>query len=201
MPLLPVPGRPDLVLHTGTPASGVGRLAARPGSTSPYWAYPWSGGLALARYLADHPEAVAGRRVLDLGAGGGLVGIAGARAGAARVEAAEIDPLARVALQLNAAANGVSVALLEGDIIAGEPPGVDIVCVGDLFYEAGLARRVTSWLERCRAAGIDVLVGDPGRAALPLDRLTPLATYDLGSNGFGERQATAYAFAAQPPLR
>ncbi|WP_292247577.1 methyltransferase, partial [Mesorhizobium sp.] len=70
-----------------------------------YWAYAWAGGTVLARYILDRPQTVAGRRVLDLGAGSGLVGIAAAKAGARAVIAAEIDRNGIVALGLNAAAN------------------------------------------------------------------------------------------------
>src|SRR4051812_37094510 len=95
LPLAPVPGIPEIHLHKASPSSGLGRLAAQDaGFGSPYWAYYWAGGLALARYVLDHPEIVAGRRVLDLGAGSGLVAIAAAKAGAGAVIAAEVDPYA-----------------------------------------------------------------------------------------------------------
>ena len=59
----------------------------RPAVPPPYWAWPWAGGQALARHVLDHPGLVHGRRVLDVGAGSGVVGIAAARAGAAEVTA------------------------------------------------------------------------------------------------------------------
>jgi predicted nicotinamide N-methyase len=164
-----VPGVPEVRLHKAVPGSGLGRIVGE--GAPPYWAYHWAGGLALARFLLDRPEWVRGRRVLDLGAGGGLVGIAAALAGAAEVLAAEIDPNGRAALALNAALNGMAIAVLEGDPLDAEPPEVDAVLAGDVFYEAALAARVAAWLGQCRAKGIDVLVGDPRRAPLPVDRL------------------------------
>lgn len=182
-----VPSLPEIRLHTAHQASGLWRLAVpdEDGSDAPppYWAFPWPGGVALARYILDRPEIVIGRRVLDLGAGSGIVGIAAAKAGASQVIAAEIDPYAIAALGLNAAANGVTLTVTGGDLTPGPPPPVDLVAVGDLFYEADLAGRVTAFLDRCLDAGIDVLVGDPGRAALPRRRLRLLAEYPVADVG------------------
>ncbi len=153
---------------------------------TPYWAYDWGGGLALARHILDHPQTVAGRVVLDLGAGSGIVAIAAAKSGAKRVIAADIDHYAIAAIDLNAAANGVTVSTSLGDLTSGAPPDVDVVLVGDLFYEAGLAERVTSFLDRCIRSDIDVLVGDPWRSFLPRRRLRLLAQYpglDFGNSG------------------
>ncbi|MGD9913561.1 MAG: methyltransferase [Rhizobiaceae bacterium] len=178
--LVDVPAVPGIKLYTAHPASGLYRL-----KRSPYWAFPWAGGLALARHVQAQPHQMAGRHILDLGAGGGVVAIAAAKAGAAGVLAAEIDPHAIAALRLNAEANGVEISILSEDLLGGEPPPVDLVLVGDLFYTPTLARRVANFLDRCRAAGIDVLVGDPGRGPLPLDRLTLLAEYDVPDFGGG----------------
>jgi predicted nicotinamide N-methyase len=147
----------------------------------PYWAFAWAGGLALARHLVDHPELVAGRRVLDFAAGSGLVGLAAARCGAASVIANDVDPLAAVAISLNADQNGVTIAASADDLLSADstfdPGTVDVVLVGDAFYERDLAARALAFLARCRAAGCEVLIGDPGRADLPLDRLTKLADH------------------------
>lgn len=183
LPVEPVPGVPELRMHKAGPASGVGRL----GDAAPYWAYWWAGGLALARYLLDHPEQVAGRRVLDLGAGSGLVGIAAARAGAAQVVAAEVDRHARVAIACNARLNGVVLAGIEGDPVDGDPPLADVLLVGDVFYAPDVAARVTAFLDRCAAAGMVVLVGDPWRAPLPIDRLALLADYSVCETGTPKR--------------
>jgi predicted nicotinamide N-methyase len=156
---------------------------------APYWAYHWGGGLALARHILDHTEIVAGRKVLDLGAGSGIVAIAAAKAGAKSVIAADVDPYAIAATGLNAAANGVAVSTFLGDLTAGSPPGVDIVLAGDLFYEADLAERVTAFLDRCLGSKIEVLVGDPWRAFLPKTRLQLLAQYP-GSD-FGQTSCDA----------
>ena len=147
----------------------------------PYWAVAWPGGLALARHLLDHPELVAGRRVLDIASGSGVIAIAAARAGAAHVIANDIDPLAAIAITLNADANGVAIALRADDLLGTEsgfePSGVDVVLAGDAFYDHALAPRTLAFLARCHGAGCDVLVGDPGRADLPADRLSKLGTH------------------------
>ena len=150
-----------------------------PDAPLPYWAFAWGGGLAIARYLRDHPEAVAGRRVFDLASGSGLCAIAAMRAGATAVTATDIDRFAVVAIGLNARANRCRVAVVGQDVLDEAPPDVDVVLAGDCWYEARLAARVLPWLQRVRARGIDVLVGDPGRRYLPLDALEELATYEV----------------------
>jgi predicted nicotinamide N-methyase len=182
----PVAGVPEIRIHTAHAASGLWRLAGTEDRSSPYWAYAWAGGLALARHFLEEPGKVAGRRLLDLGCGSGLVGIAAARAGAAVVMAADTDANAITALKLNAALNGMEITAIHGDMTGEPPPAVDLVAVGDLFYERGLGRRVSAFLDRCLAAGIAVLVGDPYRAFLPRHRLRLVAEYkteDFGTAG------------------
>ena len=187
LPLVPAPGRPDIRLHLAHPGSGLHRLAGDDLET-PYWAYVWGGGAALAAHLAARPETVAALRVLDLGAGSGLVAIAAAKAGAAEVWASEIDRNGRVACALNAAANGVTVTLLDADLLHGEPPEVDLILVGDLFYAPDLAARVMRFLDRALEAEVAVLVGDPGRFDLPRSRLHTVAEYPV--TDFGGSAAT-----------
>jgi len=193
MPLAPVPSIPEIRLHIARPSSGLWRLLG-PGAQSPYWAYPWAGGAALARHFMDHPDIVQGRSVLDLGSGSGLVAIAAAKAGARRVIAADIDPFALVATELNASANRVDLSVVEDDLIEGPPPQVDIIAVGDLFYSRQIALRVTTFLDRCLAAGIQVLVGDPGRAFLPYTRLRPIADYAVADFGESGTRAGVFSF-------
>ncbi len=145
----------------------------------PFWAFAWAGGQALARYLLDHPRVVAGRDVLDLASGSGLVAIAAAMAGAAAVTASDVDRFAVAAVALNAEANGVAVAGTLGDVLDGDGDGADLVLAGDVFYERSMAERVLGFLERARARGAGVLVGDVGRAFLPRHRFQALATYEI----------------------
>ncbi|MDE2228007.1 MAG: methyltransferase [Alphaproteobacteria bacterium] len=141
----------------------------------PYWAFAWAGGQALARHLLDHPALVASRRVLDFGAGGGIVAIAAAKAGA-RVVAAECDRFAVAAIALNAALNGVTVAVEAGDVLA-DAGRWDAALAGDMCYERPLAERLVSWLAAQARDGALVLLGDPGRAYLPASGLTALTRY------------------------
>jgi predicted nicotinamide N-methyase len=196
MLLVPVPSVAEIRLHTAQPSTGLRRLVG-PGCAgvfSPYWAYPWAGGAALARHFLDHPEIVRGRSVLDLGAGSGLVAIAAAQAGAASVVATDIDPFAVVATKLNAAANGVDISVTRDDLTRGLPPVVDVIAVGDLFYNRKLALRVTAFLDRCLASGIEILVGDPGRAFLPRSRLRPIAEYAVADFGDAATAKPAWVF-------
>ncbi|MER8461769.1 methyltransferase [Mesorhizobium sp. M1396] len=206
MRIAPVPSLPEIRLYTPHPASGLRRLTDPhqssdadddtieadddgPEPRPPYWAYAWAGGAVLARHILDHPQMVAGRRVLDLGAGSGLVGIAAAKAGAREVIAAEIDRNGVAALALNAAANGVAITVIGDDVTRGSPPMVDLVLAGDVFYGQDVADRVMPFLERCLNAGIEVLVGDPGRAYLPRSRLHLLAEYKVPD--FGQTKDSA----------
>jgi len=178
--LLPVPFVPEVQLYKAGPTSGLNRLAEADGDfTSPYWAHYWGGGLALARYLIDHPLLVAGRTLLDLGTGSGIVAIAAAVAGAAHVTAADIDPYAIAAAGLNAAANGVTVETSLGDPTSLPPAAVDVLAIGDLFYDADIATRVFALARRLAAAGSLVLIGDPMRTHLPLASLDEVARYRL----------------------
>jgi predicted nicotinamide N-methyase len=154
--------------------------AGRADLDPPFWAVPWAGGQALARYVLDYPETVAGRRVIDIASGSGLVAIAAALAGACAVTAYDIDPLAVTAITVNAAANGVEVTPERADILADDaqaPDGTDVVLVADAFYEKDLGAQVLQYLERSAARGAQVLAGDFGRAYLPRDRLVPLESY------------------------
>jgi predicted nicotinamide N-methyase len=185
--LMPAPSVPEIVLYTAHPRSRLSRLLEDDNETPPYWAYRWAGGTVLARFLFDHPQSVAGRRVVDLGTGGGIVGIAAAKCGARRVTAVDVDPLAIVAAALNAEASGVSIETCCADSLDGPPPDTDIMLAGDLFYDPALAARALPYLRRCADAGLDVLIGDPGRKPLPRDRLALLASYPVGDFGDGPR--------------
>jgi predicted nicotinamide N-methyase len=141
----------------------------------PYWAFAWPGGQALARYLLDHPETCRAARLLDFGAGSGLVAIAAAHAGA-NAAAADIDPRSAAAIRINAIGNGVKVDIIEEDVI-GSDGQWDIICAGDMCYERPLAERLTAWLRERAGAGTRVFFGDPGRTYFPPTGRERLATY------------------------
>ena len=184
--LQPAPGFPDIRLYTGHAGS---RLSQLDTGEAPYWAYVWAGGAVLARHLAAHPEAVAGRRVLDLGSGSGLVAIAAARAGAATVYATDLDPFARAATVLNAAENDVEVTVLE----TAETTDIDLILAGDVFYNPDVAAHTIALLDSFRARDIEVLVGDPGRRDLPLHLLERIAGYDVPDFGTASTATTSAA--------
>ncbi len=181
--LRPVAGLEEIRLQLADEVLPLWRAAqiatGDPDAALPYWAFAWAGGLAVGRYLREHPEVVSGRRVFDLASGSGLCAIAAMRAGAAAAEAVDIDPFAVAAIELNARANGQRVEAARRDVLDDDAPDVDVVLAGDCWYEAGLADRVLPWLRRASDQGIDVLVGDPGRRYLPTNQLLELAAYDV----------------------
>ncbi len=150
---------------------------AREGLPPPFWAFAWAGGQALARYLLDHPSVVRGKRVLDFAAGSGLQGIAATLAGAASVEAVEIDAFACAACRLNAQANDAAITVRQEDLVGQNNPGWEVVLAGDVCYERPAAERITAWLRGLAGNGCLVLMGDPGRTYLPREGLERVIGY------------------------
>jgi len=148
------------------------------GLEPPFWAFAWAGGQGLARYVLDHPDCVRGRRVLDFATGSGLVAIAAAKAGAAHVTAADIDPFCETAVALNAALNGVAIACETRDLVGGAVDA-EVLLAGDVFFDREMSAALIPWLGNLAANGVSVLVGDPGRSYLPRERLVPLASYEV----------------------
>jgi len=192
--LVEVPFVPEVRLHLAQDATvWWARMEARAGVRlpPPFWASAWAGGRAIARYVLDHPAAVAGRRVLDLAAGSGLVAIAAGKAGAAAVTANDIDPYAVAAITLNARANAVTVTQSHTDLLDGDGGDADTVLAGDAFYTGPLTRRVQAFLERAAARGARVLVGDPARGHLPTDRWQTVTSYQIPpADAYADAQLT-----------
>lgn len=178
--LLQTPYVPEIVLHIADEATELWQKTEEElgeiGLPPPFWAFAWAGGQALARYILDNPEFVAGKTVLDFGSGSGLVAIAAAKAGAARVDACDIDGFAQDAMRLNAQANAVTI-ILRDDVRIGVDEGWDVAVAGDVSYERDMANAITGWLELLHRRGAGVLIGDPGRTYLARDRLTCVAEY------------------------
>ena len=177
------PHAPELVLHLADEVTPLWKLTEEAleeiGLPPPFWAFAWAGGQALARYILDHPETVAGKTVVDFATGSGLVAVAAMKAGAARVLANDIDVFCEAAVSLNAEANGVAVGFTDQNLLAGEPPVADVLLAGDICYERPMAEAVMAWLGRGRARGASVLIGDPGRTYFPKDGLEKLAEYQV----------------------
>ncbi|WP_458094141.1 class I SAM-dependent methyltransferase [Roseomonas sp. WA12] len=173
---------PEIPLHLATEITPIWQATetwlGEQGIEPPFWAFAWPGSQALARWVLDDPSRVAGKRVLDFAAGGGLAAIAAALAGAASVEAAEIDPLAHAATRLNARLNGVTVTEAPGDVV-GAACRWDTVLAGDVCYEAPMTRHILPWLRGLAATGAEVILADPGRAYVPSEGLSPVARYHV----------------------
>ena len=176
------PLTPEIVLHLANEIVPIWRkteeeLSAE-GVPPPFWAFAWAGGQALARYVLDHPETVAGKSVLDFASGSGLSAIAAMKSGADSVLASEIDAFAIAAITLNARVNDLCVTSSNSDLV-GRDDGWQVVIAGDVCYEREMSGRVFDWLKSLAARGALVLMGDPGRNYLPGSHLRELAVYDV----------------------
>ena len=174
---------PEIALHLANELVPIWEATeselARLGLPPPFWAFAWAGGQALARYMLDNPDLVAGKRVLDFAAGCGIQGIAAARAGALQVEASEIDLFAVASLRLNAVLNEVAIEIREEDLVGQQPAPWEVVLAGDVCYERPMAERVWAWLQALAADGALVLMGDPGRTYLPRSGLERVTAYGV----------------------
>ena len=178
-----VPHTPEISLWLADEITPIWRMTEEElgeiGLPPPFWAFAWSGGQGLARWLLDNPHEVAGKRVLDFAAGSGLVGIAAMKAGAVSVLCADIDPFCAAAVALNAEANGVVLEATDRDLLEAPPPEVEVICAGDVCYEKPMTERVLAWLALARLNGTRVLIGDPHRTYFPKDGLDFLAEYQV----------------------
>jgi predicted nicotinamide N-methyase len=188
---------PEVQLHVAEDVVGLWEAMETEGGGAgqdpPFWAAAWPGGQALARYVLDHPGAVAGRRVLDLGAGSGLVAVAALLAGARGVLASDVDPYSHAAVVLNSELNGVSGIELAGDVLADELPDVEVVLAGDVCYDREMTARVLPFLGAAWLGGASVFLGDPGRAYVPSEGLVEQAVYDVvDADGGPARRTTMW---------
>ncbi|QKV19883.1 class I SAM-dependent methyltransferase [Oricola thermophila] len=176
------PHVPEIALHLADEAHDLWHKTEeelqRIGLEPPFWAFAWAGGQGLARYVLDNPDCVKGRRVLDFATGSGLVAIAAAKAGAAHVTAADIDPFCASAVALNAGLNDAEIAY-EGRDLVGRPVDAEVLLAGDVFFDREMSDAIVPWFESLAGSGVRILVGDPGRAYLPRGRLSRLAEYNV----------------------
>lgn len=201
--LQPVPHTPEISLWLADEITPIWRMTEEElgelGLPPPFWAFAWSGGQGLARWLLDTPAEVAGRTVLDFATGSGLVAIAAMKAGATHVQAADIDPFCAAAVALNARANGVTVAFTHVDLLDGPPPEVDVICAGDVCYEKPMTDRVMDWLRTGRRQGSRVLIGDPHRTYFSSEDLFHLAEYQVPTTreleDFAVKRSSVWAMA------
>ena len=203
--LLPVPDLPGVRLHLADDVTTVCRLAGSELGQSdpalPFWAFAWAGGLAIARYLVDHPDEVAGRRVLDIGSGSGLCAIVAMRSGAIWAHAVDVDPFSEAAVAVNARANRVRIGFSRQDLLSVPPPPCDVILAGDICYEETMAGRMLDWLRLAARRGTRVLVGDPGRTYLP-PGLERVAAYRVRTSRELEdaeiKESTVFTFRSTP---
>lgn len=200
-----VPDVPGLRLHQANDVTtlwhATGHELGVADPALPYWAFTWSGGLAVARHLLVHPELVRERRVVDIGTGSGLCAIVPAKLGAASVTAVDVDPLAVAAAALNARANDVRISVRRADVLDEPPSEADVVIAGDVCYEESMAGRMLAWLSAAAERGLTVLLGDPGRAYAPAG-LVRLGSYRVHTSLEIEerthKESAVYAIGPEP---
>ena len=172
----------------------------------PYWAFCWASGLALAQYLAEHPQWVKGKRVLDFGAGSGVAAIAAAKAGALQVLVCDLDPLALAACRANAELNNVQLSY-SSDFFA-EADRFDLILVADVLYD----RENLPLLDQFLTRGQQALVADSRvrdfkhplyrqlatLRALTLPDLAEPHEFRQVSLYHAQRRSTAFSVPAQP---
>lgn len=133
----------------------------------PYWAEPWPSALVLAARLSR--EAGAGRRLLELGCGAGLVAAAAARAGF-RVTATDYYEDALRFARVNAARAGggtIATRMVDWRRLPPDLGRYDLVVASDVLYERPYARLVAQAIARTLSTRGRALVADPGRTAMP----------------------------------
>jgi predicted nicotinamide N-methyase len=185
---------PEVQLHVAADVVALWEAMEQvgPAEEPPFWAAAWPGGQALARYVLDTPELVAGRTVLDLGSGSGLVAVAALQAGARAVVASDPDPYSATAVAVNAATNGVAPIEVVGDLLDEDPPDVDVVLAGDVCYDRAMTERVLPFLGQAWLRGATVLLGDPGRRYVPQEGLLAVAAYDVPDSDGPVRRTTVW---------
>ena len=195
-PLRPVPGRPDLVASQAGDVFALWQAWENESGEKqdvPYWANVWPAARLTAEYLGKHPALAGGKTVLDFGCGGGIAGLAAARAGATRVIANDIDPAALWMADRNARANGLTLACEGGNMLLSPPaPEWELILVADLFYEKSIAEPMLRWLRQARAQGALILIADGSRPFAPQSGVRALAeeifTTDADLEGSAERK-------------
>jgi predicted nicotinamide N-methyase len=164
-----------------------------------FFAFPfglllWESAIGLAAELAERPETVAGRTVLEVGAGVGLPGIVARAAGAAAVLQTDHVSEALALCRINAEANGVAgieLAFANWDAWTDEH-SYDVIIGSDIVYERSAHAALVAILERNLAAGGRALIADQGRQD------TPLFIADLAARGWQSRQRQRTAPALMP---
>ncbi|GMI01825.1 hypothetical protein TrLO_g3146 [Triparma laevis f. longispina] len=149
----------------------------------PFWAFVWPGSYALHRFINADPHVVKDKNVLDFASGCGLAAITAKLNNAHAVSANDIDLYSAASIEMNASLNNVDISTTTGNLI-GEDVKQDVILAGDIFYEEALGADVMKWLESQRENNNSrVFIGDPGRAALPIDhpKLKLRASYPLSA--------------------
>ncbi|XP_014275666.1 electron transfer flavoprotein beta subunit lysine methyltransferase [Halyomorpha halys] len=178
---------PEIKLHLITPScslwhSNIDKCIF----VDPYWGFYWAGGQALSRYILDNKKIFKGKNVIDIGSGSGACAIAAACCEDVTVIANDIDPVACEVISMNSRLNNVKIHLNnENLLLSSGLTKVDIILIGDLFYDSEFGEVLFQWLLKCRKNYIKILIGDPGRYVLDNTKkkqLSLVKEYSLSEN-------------------
>jgi predicted nicotinamide N-methyase len=136
----------------------------------PFWAMTWPAAQVLARFLLDEPDLVKGREVIEMGCGGAVASIAAGKAGARRVTANDIDPIAIAIARQNAARNRVRLRFDSENRIESSSVGqAQVILFSDFFYTRSASVQLACLLREWRKQSMTILIGDGGRPFVPED--------------------------------
>jgi predicted nicotinamide N-methyase len=156
---------PLTIVHPADPAALIEAIDpdsfAQNDERIPYWADVWPAAVALGRHLVALD--LRGQRVIELGAGVGVAGLAAARAGA-EVLITDYEEEALDFARQNAVLNGLRVHTSRLDWRDGAwPGGFDLVVAADVLYEARNVAPLANLIPDLLAPGARALITDPGR--------------------------------------
>jgi predicted nicotinamide N-methyase len=178
-PLKPIPQYPELRAHIADDVFALWEAWEKETGgvrDIPFWAVVWPAAASLAGYLLKNKDIVAGKSVLDFGCGGGIAGIAAAKAGAEKVIGNDIDPVALYVAKKNMIANNTEI-LLDGKDLLEEKKTVekfDIILIADMFYEKAKSKILMEFIYEMLQNGAEIIIADGERAYAPKARVQVL---------------------------
>jgi len=152
------------------------RIGKDPQAPFPFWTKVWPSAQALAQFLIDHPEYIAGRKVMELAAGLALPALVAARF-ASHVECSDYLPEAVAVIKSSVAHNRLQNVdcMIRNWANMPEDVHTDILLLSDVNYAPDQFEALYKLMERFLTAGVVILLATPHRltARSFLDHILP----------------------------